>query len=76
MIRRIATPAIFLIGFGIIFGQALTVFFPIFFQIVMDPHAPGQALWGAMKWIAMHLSIPLGGAIVGAFVAEFRQKKK
>ena len=76
MIKRMAVPVIFLIGFAAVFGQALAIFFRIFFHIVMDPLAPGQAMRGALKWISMHLSIPMGGAIVGAFVAEFLQKKK
>ncbi len=76
MIKRLAVPGIFLIGVGAIFGQALAVFFPIFFQVVMEPHAPGQAMRAALYWISTHLLIPLGGAIVGVFVAEFIQKRK
>lgn len=76
MIRRAAVPAIFLTGFAAIFGPALAVFFPIFFQAVTDPHAPGQAMHAVLFWVSTHLFIPLGGAIAGAFVAGWVQNRK
>lgn len=76
MPRRLAIPGIFLVAFAVIWGQAFSVFVPIFFQVLPEPGAPGQALRESMKWIALHLSIPLAGALIGAAAAGWIQNRR
>ncbi|OGH59271.1 MAG: hypothetical protein A3G34_03030 [Candidatus Lindowbacteria bacterium RIFCSPLOWO2_12_FULL_62_27] len=72
---RFAFPGICLLFFAAIFAQALTVFIPIVSRLLFDPGPSGQALRQALKWISLHLAVPLAGAIAGGAVVVFRQRR-
>ncbi len=67
MVRYI-TPSVFAAVAGGLCAGLLNMTLPIFFQFLLSPAPQGQVLRAVLKWVILHLAVPLAGALLGMCV--------